>query len=56
MPGAGVEHDSLLGQHQASGLPLVVGVIAGRAQQNKLHCFGSPRAGNQFFESLFQRD
>jgi hypothetical protein len=32
-----VEHDPLLRQHKASGLPPRIGVVAGRAEEVELH-------------------
>ena len=60
---ARVEHDPLLRQHEAGGLPLVVGMVAGGAQQDELHVGWSVSksgthcvtlAGDQLFECSFQ--
>jgi hypothetical protein len=36
-PGARIEHEALLWQHEASSVPPPVGMVAGRAEEMELH-------------------
>ncbi len=44
-PGAGIEYDALLGEHEAGRVAMLGGMVAGGTQQVQLHVCGNEEEG-----------